>query len=283
MLRTLLRWAAWAGGIVIGLAAIIAAVVYWRSESVRTRTYDVAEAYAPARVDDPAAVAEGERLAHVLGCFPGCHGRSGEGAVMFDDPLVARVVAPSLALAAQRYDDRELAAAITHGVRPDGRGLVAMPAQSYARLTDQDLAVLLAALRRLSPSPQDVPASVTLGPLGRIGFAVGNLKVAPDRLAEAQRPPSLPGGPAVRGRYLAEVACGHCHGTDLKGDSNPSFTSPDLHVVQAYGPDDFVRLMRSGVALGGRELRVMSPIARRSLSHLTDAEIADLYAYLHAF
>src|SRR5512146_3169714 len=111
MLRTLLRWAAWAGGVAIGLAAIIAAVVYWRSEWVRARTYDVTAAYAPARVDDPTTVAEGERLAHVLGCFPGCHGRSGEGAVMFDEPLVARVVAPSLALVAQRYDDRDLAAA----------------------------------------------------------------------------------------------------------------------------------------------------------------------------
>ena len=37
----------------------------------------------------------------------------------------------------------------------------------------------------------------------------------------------------------------------------------------------------AGVALGGRNLETMSPVARDHLSRLTDAEIAALYAYLH--
>jgi hypothetical protein len=39
--------------------------------------------------------------------------------------------------------------------------------------------------------------------------------------------------------------------------------------------------MREGVALGDRNLNTMSPWARQLLSHLTDAEIAALYSYLH--
>jgi hypothetical protein len=39
--------------------------------------------------------------------------------------------------------------------------------------------------------------------------------------------------------------------------------------------------MRAGVALGGRNLKTMSPTARQRLSLLTDAEMAALYSYLH--
>jgi hypothetical protein len=39
--------------------------------------------------------------------------------------------------------------------------------------------------------------------------------------------------------------------------------------------------MRTGMALGGRKLGVMSGWARNNLSHLTDTEIAALYSYLH--
>jgi hypothetical protein len=44
----------------------------------------------------------------------------------------------------------------------------------------------------------------------------------------------------------------------------------------------FAQLMRTGVALGGRNLRVMSAMARDNLSHLTDSETAALYSYLHS-
>ena len=42
------------------------------------------------------------------------------------------------------------------------------------------------------------------------------------------------------------------------------------------------QLLRTGVALGGRNLETMGPAARNNLSHFTDAEIAALYSYLHA-
>ena len=62
----------------------------------------------------------------------------------------------------------------------------------------------------------------------------------------------------------------------------PAFTSPTLQVVAAYSPEGFARLLRTGVPLGGRELVEMSAWARNNLSHLTDAEIAALYSYLHS-
>jgi hypothetical protein len=52
-------------------------------------------------------------------------------------------------------------------------------------------------------------------------------------------------------------------------------------VVSAYDPEAFTRLLRSGVALGGRQLGVMSQQARNNLAQLTDSEISALHSYLH--
>jgi cytochrome c553 len=83
------------------------------------------------------------------------------------------------------------------------------------------------------------------------------------------------------GRYVARTVCAECHGTDLHGDANPEFTSPDLAVVAAYTPEAFTRLLRTGVALGERPVGIMSEQARNNLSQLTDAEISALCGYLH--
>jgi hypothetical protein len=52
-------------------------------------------------------------------------------------------------------------------------------------------------------------------------------------------------------------------------------------VVSAYDPEAFTRLLRTGVALRGRQLGVMSQQARNNLAQLTDSEISALYSYLH--
>jgi cytochrome c553 len=79
---------------------------------------------------------------------------------------------------------------------------------------------------------------------------------------------------------MARTVCAECHGTDLHGDANPEFTSPDLAVVAAYTPEAFTRLLRTGVALGERQVGIMSEQARNNLSQLTDEEISALYGYL---
>lgn len=83
------------------------------------------------------------------------------------------------------------------------------------------------------------------------------------------------------GRYLARTSCARCHGTSLRGDSSPDFTSPSLQVVAAYPEDAFAQLLRTGVALGGRKLETMGAWVRGHLSELTDSEIAALHSYLH--
>ena len=119
-------------------------------------------------------------------------------------------------------------------------------------------------------------------PIGRLGVVTGEFKTAARLIAETVPPPDATNAEAKQGRYLARTVCAGCHGTALRGDTNPDFTSPDLKIVAAYSPDAFAQLMRTGVALGGRNLPVMSETARIHLSQLSDSEIAALYSYLHS-
>jgi cytochrome c553 len=279
-MKRLLRWIGAILGTLAGLACIAYGIVYVLSERVLRHVYEVPRV-ALSIPTDAASIAEGRRLAVVRGCYGGCHGKEGEGHVLFDEPLIARLVAPNLTAAVRKYNDAELAAIIRSGIRPDGHSVIVMPSSAFVGLTDEDLSRIIAFLKSL-PERSGPGQSISLGPLGRIGVAAGQYKTEAQLIAETVPPPEVAGEEPAFGRYLARTICAHCHGTDLRGDSNPDFTSPTLRVVAAYPPEAFTQLLRTGVALGGREVKTMGAVAREEVSLLTDAEIAALYSYLHA-
>ena len=278
-MRRLLRWIGIALGSLAALGILAYAVMYVLSERVLRRTYEVPAVAVPIPTD-PASIIEGRRLAIIRGCFGGCHGKQAEGVVLFDEPMIARIVAPNLTAAVRKYSDAELAVIIRNGVRPGGRSMVVMPSQLFVLLTDEDLGRIIAFLKSL-PATAGPGPSFSAGPLARVGLATGKYKLAAQLIADTVPPPVATNEQATYGRYLARTICAECHGTNLGGTSNPDFTSPTLQVVAAYSPETFAQLLRTGVALGGRNLRTMSPQARQHLSHLTDSEIAALYSYLH--
>lgn len=274
------RWTVVIVSTLVALVVVAYAAVYLLSERIVRRVYVIPGA-AISIPTDAEAVSEGRRLATLRGCFNGCHGRNAEGAVMFDEPLIARVVAPNLTASFRKYSDAELEAIIRKGVRPDGRSVLVMPSEAFAWLTDADLGRIMAFLKSLPPSDGPGP-SVAPGPLGRLGLVTGKFKTVAQLIADAEAPPDAPNDQAKFGRYIARTTCAPCHGTALKGDSTPDFVAPDLHIAAAYSLEQFTDLIRTGEGLGGRKLDVMGPEARRSLSQLNDMEIAALYSYLHA-
>ena len=278
-MKRLLRWFGIALGSLAALGIIAYGVVYVLSERMLQRTYPVA-AVAISVPTDPASITEGRRLATIRGCFGGCHGKQAEGDVLLDDPMLARVVAPNLTAAVRKYSDAELAVVIRHGVRPGGHSMVVMPSQLFVLLTDEDLGRIIAFLKSL-PAIAGPGPSFSAGPLARVGLATGKYKLAAQLIADTVPPPDATNKEAAYGRYLARTTCAQCHGTDLRGASVPE-PAPNLQVVAAYSPETFAQLLRAGVALGGRNLVTMGAWARHNLSHLTDAEIAALYRYLHA-
>ncbi len=175
-MKSPLRWMGIALASFAALCIVAYAVVYVLSERILQRTYPVPAA-AISIPTDPASIPEGRRLATIRGCFNGCHGKAAEGRVMFDDPIIARIVAPDLTAAVRQYSDGQFAVAVRKGLRRDGRSLMIMPAEAFGELTDADLGRIMAFLKSLPPANGPGP-DVSVGPLGRIGLVAGKFKTA---------------------------------------------------------------------------------------------------------
>jgi cytochrome c553 len=267
----------------IGLVVVLAAAAAWpvrtylASERVIHRRYPVRAEPLPAT--GIAQVREGGRLARVYGCTS-CHARDLRGEDFPHPAPFAHVHAANLTLRAKSYSDADIARIVRRGVRPDGRSVWFMPANAFVHMNDADVAAIAAYIRTL-PAGGGGPRLLDYGWEGRRQIASGAF--APDvdlvRDAAAKWPVDL--GPGLaRGRYLASVACSECHGATLEGD--PGGRPPDLRIVAGYGLEDFRHFMRTGKAMGGRELVMMSGAARERFSQFTDPEIDALHAYLTA-
>ncbi len=263
------------------LAVLAVVVLYGASEYLLRRTYDVAlvPIVVPA---DAESIAEGRRLATIRGCNDGCHGKGVSGGDFFDGPwYYGGMVAPDLTRVATTHSDAELARVIRQGVRKNGRSTFGMPSTMFHHLTDADLGRIIAFLRSL-PVGNGPETVIRFGPLARIellknphfAYATEIARDAP-WAAEAELL-----GDSGQGRYLAVTVCTECHGMELRGDDSGS--TPDLVVVGSYAPEDFARLMRDGIAVGGRELPMMSEVARMRFSQFQDEEVRALYDFLSA-
>lgn len=276
-IRTLLlgTFGALAGVVVLGVV-----LVYAASEWMLRRSYDAPLAPVP-KATSPADLAEGERLARIVGCWAGCHGMEGEGDAE-SLPGFFYATAPPLPSVIPLYSDEELVRLIRYGVKRDGHTAIGMISGTFYPLSDQDLARIIGHLRRQPPLP---PAHreryVTFR--GRLALltgawatSVGEVDRSSPRWGELPR-----ATPYERGRYLASITCSECHGFDLRGEELEG--SPSLAIVAAYSPEQFRHLMRTGEPINGIDLGLMSWVARNGFAHFTDEEIADLYSFLMAY
>jgi cytochrome c553 len=275
-------------GRLIAFAAAVAAVVlvavagiYGASQWLLDRRHDDVPAtpFAGLAAPDATDLAEGERLAVIVGCWAGCHGARGEGG-SDDHPGWYELTAPTLSDVLPAYSDAELVRLIRYGIKRDGRSTLGMIARSFHPLGDADLARIIAHLRRQPASP---PVSrerhVTLA--GRLALLSGALRTSADEVDRSMpRWGELPQDtPFARGRYLVTLTCTDCHGMDLRGLDY--LHSPPLDVVAAYDAAAFRHLLRTGEALGGRQLGLMGWVARDAFSHFTDEEIDAIHVYLN--
>jgi len=273
-MRTLARWLGAATG-----AAALAVVaqgswVYLRSEAY-LHSFERPPPFSLAIPDDDVSRARGEHLVRTRGCG-GCHGDDLGGQLMW-----GYAVPPNLPKLAREVSAADFEAALRHGIDHTGRAMRDMPSYNFLRLRDADVADLFAYLRSAPVADHELPAASLpwsirwdLARDRDVAIAAILQKVPP--LKHAGEDSAL-----ERGEYLAMTTCNECHGLTLHADSPfEDETAPSLVVIAGYDEAAFTRLMRTGKALGDRELPMMSGVARGRFVHFTDEEVRDLYAYL---
>lgn len=225
-------------------------------------------------------IEHGQRLSAVLGCI-GCHGLELTGED-WTEPEMGVLWTANLTQSVARYSDEELIAMITEGHRSD-RALMEMPSFLFGGLHPDDLDALVAYLNTLEPTGEIHP-DPTIGPQLQRMIESGEWVDSVQDVARKrdQFPPDL-GPEHAYGRFILRATCVECHGMDLRGSEvriPGAPDRPDLRMVAAYTREDFAHFMETGEAVGGRELTLMSAVARRRYSPLTDAEEDAMHAYL---
>lgn len=226
--------------------------------------------------------AHGRRIAGVLGCT-GCHGATLEGKD-WSAPGFSIIWTSNLSVELPKYDDAAFRRALQKGYRHDGSELWDMPSFLFAELSDDDLAALTTYLRKVPPTGKSHPRPILLEQAQKeIKQGIYKSSAAEAKERAGAFPPDA--GPQHKlGRYIARATCAECHGLDLRGGvpypgAQPR---PDIRMVTAYDKADFITFMKTGKSAGGRELQLMSGVARGRYSQFTKAEVGALYEYLRA-
>ncbi len=191
-------------------------------------------------------------------------------------------VAPNLATLTRGESVATFERALRHGIAHDGRAVYSMPAFNFVRLRDEDVADMYAYLRTVPVVDVPLPRARLPWPI-RWEIARGRDAAIPAYLGKV--PPLVrttdPDSAIVRGEYIAMTSCNECHGFSLRADSPfGDETAPDLAIVSGYSFEAFEHLMRTGKPIGGRELPMMSGVARGRFAFFTDEEVRDVYAFL---
>jgi mono/diheme cytochrome c family protein len=195
-----------------------------------------------------------------------------------------------------RWTDGQIARALRHNVRADGR--VAMPFMEFQMLSDDDLVAILSYLRSLEPVRSEVPEH-ELRLLGKTLFAYVMKPAPPPGTAPGRAPPA--DGSIRRGDYLANAVanCAGCHSArDLRdgsytgprfaggfempveGDPTRVFVTPNLTpdprtgVMAGWSEDQFVQRFRTG------RLFPTSHMPWAAYQRMSDDDLRAIYRYL---
>jgi cytochrome c553 len=207
----------------------------------------------------PEIIERGERLSKVYGCYNGCHAKDMEGEIFFEGLIIGKIIAPNLTSAVDKYTRTELEALVRQGVKPDGT-----------------LSAVLSFIENFPKQELDLGPS-SFGLLPRFGLIVGMFELAAEEVEHEPWESDVLADPLKLGEYVANNTCSECHGMDFEGQEG--FT-PSLVIAKGYSLADFKHLMISGEGVGGRDLGLMSEVAIKRYSHLTEHELESLHQFL---
>ena len=285
------KWVKWTCGGVAVLVVVVAATVVaglQLGERKKTRTIDVA-VMPVAYATDGQALQRGKYLFESRGCAE-CHGINGSGREFVNNHGDVRLAGPDItgAGATSKYQPVDWVRTIRHGVKPNGNPVLVMPSEDFNRLTDTDLAAVVAYARSLPPG-NGASAVVELPLPARVLYGFGAMQDAAEKI-DHSLPTAQPvpvGVTAQHGAYVANMCIG-CHGEHLSGGKIPggppewppaaNLTPGEGSVIGRY-PDAtrFIAMLRSGKRPDGSAIGVM-PFD--TLSKLDDTDARAVFEFL---
>jgi cytochrome c553 len=281
-----------AGGL-IGVVVLVAAGGYVASESRVSGKMPVTHE-AIAIPTDSASIARGAHLAGPIAKCTDCHGADLGGAVIVENGAMGRWPGPNLTRGkgsvTTNLKDEDVVRAIRHGLAPDGRKLMLMPASNYVDFSAEDIGAIIAYVKSVPPVDRDM-GPIKMGPVARGLIVAGKLPAFEAEAVNHSKAPSpaqVVAPTAAYGDYLAHVGgCTGCHGPTLAGGhidmGDPSWPpaanlTPTGLQKQGYTEAGFLTALRTGKRPDGTTINPVMPY--RLTKDMTDEEIRAVWLYL---
>ncbi|MFV1981323.1 MAG: cytochrome C [Rhodothermia bacterium] len=283
-MKRFLKWAGIIFGSLLAILLIAVGAVYVLSDRDLNSRYEIEPVAISIPEPDSTMLARGRHVSEVRGCT-GCHGKNLGGEVMVDDPAFGRISSANITSGAGSavtdYTDRDWVRALRHGVAPDGRPLLLMPANELIQLGREDLVAVIAYVKQVPPVDNEPPEQ-KVGPIARMlhltqdDFPLLNVGKVDHSMSIPEVPVS--GVNPEFGRYVA-IACQGCHGSDLASPApGPPDTPPptDLSLLGEWSEDDFLLAVREGIRPNGDTLHSFMP----RWESPTDEELLAVWSFI---
>jgi mono/diheme cytochrome c family protein len=273
-------------GSMVGMAAAGLIALYSITNERLNRTYTVPNESLVIPAGE-AAIERGRYLVENLGICTDCHGENYSGQVFDDGPFVGRLTVKNITSGKggipPDFSDADWVRALRHGIGPDGKALLDMPANIYTHFGDADLGAMIAYLKSLPPVDNVLPPK-QIGPMARF-FILQRPEMLPAEMIDhdAPRPPDpTPAETVEYGAYLAQL-CKSCHGEDYSGSQEPGggLNLTPGGDLKNWTESDFQRTIRQGVNPAGKHLDPeMMPWQR--LGRLTDSDLRAIWLFIRS-
>jgi mono/diheme cytochrome c family protein len=196
------------------------------------------------------------------------------------------------------YTDAEIARAIRHGVKRNGRAM--LPLMEFQNLAEEDLVAIVSFLRSQEPVASEVPAT-KLNFIGRAVMATLIRPIGPSGTPPRTAPVEAP--TVERGAYLANsvAGCAGCHsqrssldgsyvgarfsgGSPMPADGDPTMLlvppnltpDPETGHIHDWSEDQFVARFRQG------KIRQGSHMPWAQYGRMSDEDLRAIYVYLRS-
>ncbi|MFP3799095.1 c-type cytochrome [Paraburkholderia sp. SIMBA_027] len=288
-------------------AALVTAVTLgaaFAADSALAQTGAAAQNPQSTQAAQAALIKQGEYLARAGDCMA-CHSAVGRKPYTGGLPIVSNIgtiystnITPGKQNGIGNYTEAQFAAAVRKGIRADGSHLYpAMPYPSYAKVSDADIHALYTYfMQGVAPSDDAAPETSLSFPFNqRWGMALWNWAFTSDK------PFSGPDGASDqvrRGAYLVESLghCGSCHtprgfamnekaldssnALFLAGGQLNGWNVPALRGMSRWSQQDIVDYLQTGRNSQAAVAGEMTSVVYHSTSHLSDADLNAIAAYL---